>query len=181
MPAQAILDFWFGKPEARNYGKPRKYWFSKRQEFDEEIRSRFLSTYRQAAEGKLNHWQEQPLSCLALIILLDQFPRNMFRDRPQAFATDARALEFAQYALTRGFDRQLLPVQRWFIYLPLEHSENLEHQQQAVRLFSTLKIETRGLGNLGTGGYILSQSPPSFSRIGDMGTWGEFFSISLIP
>jgi uncharacterized protein (DUF924 family) len=98
-----------------------------------------LSTYRQAAEGKLNHWQEQPLSCLALIILLDQFPRNIFRDRPQAFATDAQALEFAQYAVDRGFDRQLLPVQRWFIYLPLEHSENLEHQQQAVKLFSTLK------------------------------------------
>ncbi|MBE9167389.1 DUF924 domain-containing protein [Pleurocapsales cyanobacterium LEGE 06147] len=139
MSVKSILDFWFGKPEDKNYGKPRKYWFSKSQEFDEEIRSRFLSTYRQAAEGKLNHWQQQPLSCLALIILLDQFPRNLFRDRPQAFATDDLALGFAQYALVHGFDRQLLPVQRWFIYLPFEHSENLEHQQQAVRLFATLK------------------------------------------
>ena len=136
---EPILDFWFGKPTDQNYGKPRRAWFIKSTAFDQEIRQTFSSDYQQAAAGKLNNWQEFPLSCLALIILLDQFPRNLFRHQPQSFATDNLALQFAQYAITNDFDQQLLPVQRWFIYLPFEHSENLEHQYQAVKLFSTLK------------------------------------------
>ncbi len=134
-----ILEFWFGKPDGEDYGKPRKAWFVKNAKFDEEVRSRFLQDYQQAAAGQLDHWQKSPYSCLALIILLDQFPRNMFRDRPQAFATDAQALKFAQYAVAQGFDEELLPVQRWFVYLPFEHSENLEHQHYCIELFSTLK------------------------------------------
>jgi uncharacterized protein (DUF924 family) len=136
---QEILEFWFTKSDEADYGKSDKVWFVKDTKFDEEVRSRFLNTYQQAVSGKLNSWQESPLSCLALIILLDQFPRNMFRDQPQAFATDEQALKFAQYAVERNFDQQLLPIQRWFIYLPFEHSENLEDQQKAVALFSTLK------------------------------------------
>ena len=136
---QQILDFWFGKPDSPNYGKPRREWFIKSEEFDREITVRFLSYYPQAATGKLDSWQNQPLGCLALIILLDQFPRNMFRKQPQAFATDAQALKFAKYAVTQEFDQQLLPVQRWFIYLPFEHSENLADQHRAVELFSSLK------------------------------------------
>ncbi len=134
-----ILDFWFGKPEDADYGKIRKFWFTKNLEFDQEVRSRFLSVYQQAAAGQLDEWQTSPHSCLALIIMLDQFPRNMFRSQPQAFATDPQALSIAQYALTQGFDQQLLPIQRWFIYMPFEHSENLEYQRQSVELFSTLK------------------------------------------
>ena len=136
---QEILNFWFGKPSDRDYGKPRKFWFVKNREFDLQVRSRFLTTYKRAATGQLDYWQELPSSCLALIIVLDQFPRNMFRDRPEAFATDSLALKFAQYAVNNDFDCQLLPVQRWFIYLPFEHSENLEHQHLAVELFSSLK------------------------------------------
>jgi uncharacterized protein (DUF924 family) len=134
-----ILDFWFGKSNASNYGKSRKKWFVKKEDFDREVRSRFLDTYHQAVLGKLDSWQELPLSCLALILTLDQFPRNMFRDRPQSFATDEKALKIAKYAVDRNFDRELLPVQRWFIYLPFEHSESLENQHKAVELFSTLK------------------------------------------
>jgi uncharacterized protein (DUF924 family) len=134
-----ILDFWFGKPEDTDYGKIRKFWFTKNPKFDQEVRSRFLPVYQQAAAGQLDEWQTSPHSCLALIILLDQFPRNLFRSQPQAFATDSQALSLAQYAITQGFDQQLLPVQRWFIYMPFEHSENLEHQRQSVELFSTLK------------------------------------------
>ena len=134
-----ILEFWFGKPDGEDYGKPRKAWFVKKDKFDEEVRSRFLQDYQQAAAGQLDYWQESPYSCLALIILLDQFPRNMFRDRPQAFATDAQALKFAQHVVVQGFDKKLLPVQRWFVYLPFEHSENLEHQRYCIELFSTLK------------------------------------------
>ncbi|NEQ67532.1 MAG: DUF924 domain-containing protein [Symploca sp. SIO1B1] len=134
-----ILDFWFGKPEEAEYGKIRKFWFTKNPKFDQELRSRFLWVYQQAAGGELDTWRTSPDSCLALIIVLDQFPRNLFRSQPQAFASDPQALSIAQYAITQGFDQKLLPVQRWFIYMPFEHSENLEHQYQSVELFSSLK------------------------------------------
>ncbi|BAU64863.1 hypothetical protein STA3757_22390 [Stanieria sp. NIES-3757] len=139
MEFEEVLNFWFGKPETEGYGQPRQFWFVKQNDVDQEIKSRFYSIYQLAAKGKLDFWQETPLSCLALIVVLDQFPRNMFRGKPQAFATDTLALKFAQYALSQNYDQQLLPVQRWFIYLPFEHSENFEHQQTAVNLFSTLK------------------------------------------
>lgn len=139
LQANKILEFWFGKPEEPSYGKPRKVWFTKNPEFDQEVRSRFLSVYQQAAAGQLNDWKADPLSCLALIILLDQFPRNMFRGQPQAFATDPQALAAAKHAITLGFDKALLPIQRQFIYLPFEHSENLADQYQCVKLFSMLK------------------------------------------
>ena len=133
-----ILAFWFGSPEDANYGKPRKVWFKNNSEFDEQIRSHFFGDYQLAAQGKLENWKESPDSCLALILLLDQFPRNIFRGQPQAFATDEQALEAAKYAVNQGFDRHLLPVQRWFIYLPFEHSENLADQEKAVELTSQL-------------------------------------------
>ncbi|MEA5571438.1 DUF924 family protein [Calothrix sp. UHCC 0171] len=136
--ANEILDFWFGIPTEADYGKPRNVWFSKQAEFDSEIRSRFLVDYENAAQGLLNEWKNSPKSCLALILLLDQFPRNLFRDTPKAFATDWEALSTAKKAVARNFDRQLLPVQRWFIYLPFEHSENLADQHQAVKLFKSL-------------------------------------------
>jgi uncharacterized protein (DUF924 family) len=136
---QEILEFWFGKPDEPEYGKNRKVWFTKNPKFDQEVRSRFLSVYQQAAAGQLDGWKTSPLGCLALIILLDQFPRNMFRGHPQAFATDSQALAYAQYAVAHGFDKLLLPIQRGFVYMPFEHSENLEHQRQCVELFSALK------------------------------------------
>ncbi len=137
--ANQILDFWFGKPDEADYGKPRKVWFTKNPEFDQEVRSRFLINYQQAAAGHLDDWKASPLGCLALIILLDQFPRNMFRGQPQTFATDPQALAYAQHTVAQGFDKELLPIQRGFVYLPFEHSENLAYQHQAIELFSTLK------------------------------------------
>ncbi|WP_324702712.1 DUF924 family protein [Lyngbya sp. CCY1209] len=135
---ERILNFWFGEPTDQNYSKPRKVWFQKKPKFDAEMRSQFLPDYDRAARGELNHWREQPDSCLALILLLDQFPRNLFRGTPKAFATDDRALETAKYAIARGFDRSMIPVQRWFFYLPLEHSENLKDQYRALGLFRQL-------------------------------------------
>ena len=134
-----ILNFWFGHPEDAEYGQSRKIWYTKNPDFDEEIRSRFFTEYELAAAGTYDAWQESPQSCLALIILLDQFPRNMFRGQPQAFATDYKALAAAHYAVDHKLDQQLLPVQRQFIYLPFEHSENLEHQRRCVELFQQLK------------------------------------------
>lgn len=136
--AQKVLDFWFGQSKQASYGQPRQIWFIKNLEFDQEVRTRFMPDYTQAQAGNLDSWKNSPQSCLALILLLDQFPRHMFRGTPQAFATDWQALSAAQYAIAQGYDRQLLPVQRWFIYLPFEHSENLDHQNQSVSLFEQL-------------------------------------------
>jgi uncharacterized protein (DUF924 family) len=129
-----ILEFWFGEDL-----KPRKIWFTQNSSFDQEIRSRFLSLHTQAATGQLDTWITSPESCLALVLLLDQFSRNMFRGKPQAFATDPKALQVAQMAIAQHFDQQLPPVQRQFFYYPLEHTEDLECQHQAVKLFEQFK------------------------------------------
>lgn len=134
-----ILDFWFGsRTNVVGYGNRRAVWFKKNTAFDQEIRVRFRPDYEQAAAGELSDWQDSPQGCLALVLLFDQFPRHMFRGAPQAFATDPQALSVAQQAIAQGFDQALRPVQRWFIYLPFEHSENLEHQNRAVELFRQL-------------------------------------------
>ena len=133
-----ILDFWFGRPAEADYGKQRSFWFTKKSEFDQEVRTRFSTHYQQAVAASLDQWKNSPRSSLALILLLDQFPRNMFRDTAQAFAADPQALAAAQHAVANGFDQELLMVQRWFVYLPFEHSENIEHQRQSVKLFATL-------------------------------------------
>jgi uncharacterized protein (DUF924 family) len=130
--AAEVLAFWFGPPGER--GKRQKRWFEKSDAFDREVRERFLPFYEEAATGKLAHLKESAEDCLALIVLLDQFPRNMFRGTPRAFATDAMALEMARHAVARGFDRALLPVERLFVYLPFEHSESLEDQERSCEL-----------------------------------------------
>ncbi|MBH8563895.1 DUF924 domain-containing protein [Nostoc sp. CENA67] len=144
--AQTILGFWFGHPQEIDYGKPKPYWFKKTPEFDEKLRDLFLEDYQKAAAGYLDDWIDSPESCLALILLLDQFPRNMFRGTPDAFATDWEALSAAQHAVAQSYDHQLLPVQRWFIYLPFEHSENLDHQRQCVKLFQRLSDDPDSAG-----------------------------------
>jgi uncharacterized protein (DUF924 family) len=131
-----VLLFWFGGPAER--GTPQKRWFEKNEAFDRAIREHFLPLYEQAAAGKLSHWKEKPRDCLALIILLDQFPRNMFRGSARAFAADPLALEAARHAAARGFDRGMLPVERMFAYLPFEHSEALADQLQACELTKPL-------------------------------------------
>jgi uncharacterized protein (DUF924 family) len=139
-----ILDFWFalsGPGKEAEYAQRRKVWFAKNLSFDQAIRTRFQTDYELAAAGKLMNWQETAQGCLALILLLDQFPRNMFRGEAPSFATDAQALATAQYAIAQGFDQELPPIQRMFIYLPFEHSEHLEHQNQAVKGMQALLIE----------------------------------------
>ena len=133
---EAILAFWFGAGEER--GKRRAAWFKKDAAFDDEIRSRFLVTHELAASGQLVHWNGLAQTCLALIVVLDQFPRNMFRGSPRAFAADALARETTLHALEHGFDTAMKPVERQFIYLPLEHSEALDDQQQCLTLMQSL-------------------------------------------
>ena len=136
---QSVLDFWFRERDHPEYGKPRQEWFVKNPVFDQQVPLYLGDRHHQAKAGQLDAWQKNPFGCLALIILLDQVPRNLFRHSPQAFATDDQALNLAKAAIAQQFDQPLLPVQRWFMYLPFEHSENLEDQRQSLELFSRLK------------------------------------------
>lgn len=137
--AQAILDFWFSPVGSGEHGKTRGGWFRKNVEFDGLIRSQFVADIEAALAGELADWEQSSQELLALIILLDQFTRNIFRDSARAFAGDVRALALARKAIELQWDTALLPVQRWFAYLPFEHSENLADQEEAVRLFRLLE------------------------------------------
>ena len=140
-----VLDFWFG-PQP---GPARAEWFRKDAAFDEEIRRRFGALHARAARRELEAWREEPESLLALVIVLDQFSRNLHRGDARAFAQDAHALECARQALARGDDRRLLPVQRQFLYLPFEHSERLEDQERGLALMQSLEAfePTRGVAD----------------------------------
>jgi uncharacterized protein (DUF924 family) len=135
---QEVLDFWFGAPDSAELGSRRQIWFVSTDEFDQEIRRRFLQANRLAASGALDGLGHTAMGTLALIILLDQFSRNIFRGAAEAFANDPRARQLAEHALERGFDRNVLTVQRLFFYLPFEHAEDLEVQERSVGLFVNL-------------------------------------------
>jgi uncharacterized protein (DUF924 family) len=136
--ARAVLDVWFGAPDDPASGAPRALWFEADAAFDRTVGTHCAALQQAAAAGRLDVWAATPLGCLALLILLDQVPRNLFRGTPAAYATDAPARAQARAAVAAGFDRALSPVQRWFIYLPFEHSEALEDQLLSVALFEAL-------------------------------------------
>jgi uncharacterized protein (DUF924 family) len=133
-----ILDFWFGRKDEEGYGEFRDEWFQKDKEFDRRIHERFSDDYERAARGEYDGWRGAPDSCLALVILLDQFPRNLFRGDPRTHATDDKALGISQEAIQNGLDRELPPFQRHFLYMPFMHSEDLEDQQRSVALYREL-------------------------------------------
>lgn len=134
--ARAILEFWFGAGDA-----PRAEWFRKDADFDARIRARFGAQVERALGGALLEWDAAPAGALARILLLDQFTRNIFRDTPRAFAGDAQALHVAESLVAAGRDKNLSPFQRWFAYLPFEHSESLLNQERSVALFAGLRRE----------------------------------------
>jgi len=111
-------------------------WFKKDDAFDAEIRRRFLATHEAAAAGKLADWESTAEGALALLILLDQFPRNMFRGSARAFATDPQARAVTAAALLRGFDGQVPANMRTFFYLPFEHSEDMADQERGIALYT---------------------------------------------
>lgn len=135
---RALLDFWFGTgtPE---FLRPRRVWFAADPAFDAQVRGRFLADWDRASRGVLAAWQDAAESCLTLVILCDQVPRNLFRGDAKAFSTDELAREAARLALDRSDDRGLAPVQRWFLYLPFVHSESLADQRRSVALFEQLR------------------------------------------
>lgn len=132
--ARSVLDFWFVELG------PEK-WFVKDDSLDGEIHDRFGPTYRRAHDGELGGWIAAPEGCLALVIVLDQFPRNLFRDDLHAFATDPHARALLHHALDEGFDKALDARQRQFLYMPLQHSEDREDQELSVKLNATLGID----------------------------------------
>lgn len=138
MNAQEILSFWFGEPGAAEFGKSRPFWFTKSAETDELIRARFGATVEAALSGQLSNWTETSRGALALIIVLDQFTRNIYRGTPKSFAGDPQALRLASHLVDRGDDRSLELVERWFVYMPFEHSEFLGDQHESVRLSERL-------------------------------------------
>jgi len=145
--AETILDFWFDRPGFAAAGqplRPRPAWFEKNEAFDALIRDRFEDAVEAALAGGLADWEAQAGSALALIILLDQFTRNIYRGTPKAFAGDERARAVAHKAIGRGLDIKVQPVMRQFFYLPFEHSELTTDQDLAVLLFTALEKELPG-------------------------------------
>lgn len=136
-----ILDFWFLPSSHPEHDKDRAEWWQKSDDFDKEIKSTFLETFEAAENGHLLHWCDRADGSLALIILLDQFPRNMFRETPRAFATDGKAREIARHVISNGFFDGYTPKQQCFAALPFEHSENIEDQRRSISLFEKIGDE----------------------------------------
>jgi uncharacterized protein (DUF924 family) len=139
---QPLLDWWFGAAEASASevaAQRQGLWFGYRAEQDEEACRLFGEPCAAALAGGLQDWAGQPQGWLALLLLLDQLPRMIHRGTPQAFAGDARARKLAEQGLVRGFDAELAPIRRVFVYLVLEHAEDRLLQERAVRLFSLLR------------------------------------------
>jgi uncharacterized protein (DUF924 family) len=133
-----VLEFWFGAPGSPEHGTRRPEWFRKDPAFDALVAQRFGPALEAALAGRLDAWAADASGTLALILVLDQFTRNSFRDTPRAFAGDPQALALARGLVARGADRTLPTLQRPFAYLPFEHAEDLAVQQESVRLFEAL-------------------------------------------
>jgi uncharacterized protein (DUF924 family) len=132
---QDVLEFWFAGEQTQF----RVIWFCADEPFDASC-ARFGAALHQARLGTLDHWGTTPHGALALIVLLDQMSRNLYRGSKEAFSADQKARALAREMVARGFDQLLHPMQRMFVYLPFEHSEDLADQDESVRLFETLRL-----------------------------------------
>ncbi len=134
-----VIDFWFGTAEDGPHVEPQGFWFKSTPELDERIRSNFLNLHEKALTGVYDDLIETSNDYLAMIILFDQMPRNMFRNTPRAFATDENARRWARKAIEKGIDTSQSSLHRQsFFYLPLEHSEDINDQNESVQLFENL-------------------------------------------
>jgi uncharacterized protein (DUF924 family) len=140
---EEILLFWFGTgtDDLVTASRQKSLWWEKNAQNDVLIRTRFEALVLAADAGRLEDWRATPDGLLALILLTDQFPRNMYRDKPDAFRFDARARKYCLEALDTAVDTRLRPIQRIFLYLPLEHSETLAHQERCLSLMNALAQE----------------------------------------
>lgn len=139
-----ILDFWFGFLPGPNFFPEEKMriWFASTPEIDHDIQEMFFKDMINAKQGKYNSWRETPRGRLALILLLDQFSRHVYRGKPQAFMLDQMAKSLVLEGMQKGDDQRLYPIERAFFYLPLEHSENLDIQNLSVNSYRNLLAES---------------------------------------
>jgi len=143
--ARRLLDFWFGAPGSPDWNTDRRAWFVKSADFDAACREAFLPMWEAAAAGEPDTWSTSPEGACARVVLLDQFPRNLFRADPRSFATDAQALALAKHIVATGMDRRMpTPYHRMFCYMPFEHSEALADQDECVRLLGQMREEKVG-------------------------------------
>lgn len=133
-----ILIFWFGEPSSPNYESHKSFWFQSTPELDAQVRELFEDAYKQALNGELDSLSESAEGSLSLILLLDQFPRNMYRGTPGAFLSDPQALKIVKEGIFKKFDKVLNKVQKLFFYMPFQHSESLEDQEASLQLYKTL-------------------------------------------
>jgi uncharacterized protein (DUF924 family) len=140
--SETILDFWFNGLNDETLIDPEssagKRWFSGGEATDREIRERFEEDHLKAARGEYKDWENIPRGRLALVILLDQFPRNLYRGSPKAFGTDPTALDLCSRSMEDGFDGPLALIERTFLYMPLMHAESVEMQEKCKQQFSLL-------------------------------------------
>jgi uncharacterized protein (DUF924 family) len=132
---QEIINFWFSDAVSER-------WFKSTPEFDRQLTDRFEDTWDRARRGELDHWKQTAEGCLALAIVLDQFPLNMYRGEGKSFSTEALAREVARHALEQGFDAELTPQQKAFLYMPFMHSEDLADQDLCLELFDQPGLES---------------------------------------
>lgn len=139
--ARDILTFWFGTTDLSAEIERREVWFKSTPEFDEHLINNFTGLHEQAAVGEFDHFVEGPENCLSLILMLDQFPRNIYRGTPKSFHTDPKAREITKLAVDRGYHLTFSNRPKNFTFLPLEHSEVLADQKLSVELYATLNDE----------------------------------------
>ncbi len=135
MDYKNIIDFWFSE-------QTKPLWFNSTSEFDALLNEKYLAVYTEAKNLKLKDWQIEPLGALALVIILDQFPLNMFRGQSQSFETEALSRDIAEQAVNQGFDAELTTEQKAFLYMPYMHSESMADQEQSLILFNQDRLES---------------------------------------
>jgi len=131
---QALVDFWFSEAASQ-------YWFKSTEAFDAQLRDDYAELWQQAKDGQLDSWKAQPMGCLALVILLDQLPLNMFRGTAKSFSTEAQSRQVAALAIDQGFDVDMDLKHKSFLYMPFMHSEDMQDQQRSVDLFNQPGLE----------------------------------------
>jgi len=129
-----IIEFWYSD-------RIKSQWFASTPKLDREILDKYENIWNKAARGELDDWLDEATGCLALIIILDQFPLNMFRGQAKSFATESKAIEVTLHAIDNSFEQQIEPDQLSFLFMPLMHSEDLSHQEMSVGLYKSNKLE----------------------------------------
>jgi uncharacterized protein (DUF924 family) len=162
--ARALLDAWFGPPDDPDRERQREIWFKSTAEFDASLRDAFLADYEAGAADELRSWEALPEGALALVLLLDQIPRNIFRGTPRAYAADAVARAAADRALEKDFDQMVPLVWRLFFYMPFHHSEDIADQRRSVALFDALPRNPDRRGSLRRYGHPYIEVIERFGR-----------------